>query len=357
MHNAYNVPQQSNCGTQIAVAMAARVADASVHVTVSPYGPIAPPLKRALPPAPTNSLPPATATAPEPNAVCAGPYKTETSPLLGIDSLIQQLIAQRLGFGRVRPTQQPMRESTSSPMFLTPPQTQLLVAAAAAQILRNQQVASGSADDEAISVGRLSVAAGPRGDSVPHGSLPQSLEPMELLDSLSARLTLGESGSCTGARGIRCRAVQRDDCEYLLARVGLESASRLTHSASAVAAGRDTTQKQKSARDELPSPLQQSQQSTVRATASLPTVSNFAERYAKSGSRPPECNFCRNMGKQAAEYVGHKIHDGNKCVMCPELRRIRCQKCGATGDYVRHSVFLSFFHISNCKSNISRSRQ
>ena len=55
---------------------------------------------------------------------------------------------------------------------------------------------------------------------------------------------------------------------------------------------------------------------------------------SRSGSRPPECNFCRNMGKSRAVFVGHKIHDGNQCVMCPELRRIRCQKCGATGDHV-----------------------
>lgn len=116
---------------------------------------------------------------------------------------------------------------------------------------------SGSADDETFFVGQLSVASGPRGDRVTYGSFSPSLEPIltygQCLSTSDTRL-IGQLNQC-GKHSVPSATANK--FEDLLARVRLKRVSRLTHSASALAAGRDTTQKEKIAREELLSPQQQ----------------------------------------------------------------------------------------------------
>ena len=60
-----------------------------------------------------------------------------------------------------------------------------------------------------------------------------------------------------------------------------------------------------------------------------PSPSGRVRRNSRSSD---QCGFCKRNGEIAQIYNGHRLADPQGRVMCPQLRVLVCELCGATGD-------------------------
>merc|ERR1712129_15215 len=77
----------------------------------------------------------------------------------------------------------------------------------------------------------------------------------------------------------------------------------------------------------------------------LPSASSRVRRNSRSSD---QCGFCKRNGEIPEIYQAHRLSDSQGRVLCPQLRVLVCDLCGATGDTA---------HTRNyCPSNLQASR-
>ena len=65
------------------------------------------------------------------------------------------------------------------------------------------------------------------------------------------------------------------------------------------------------------------------------------------------CGFCKKNGESEAVYRGHKLRQEGR-VVCPQLRLLVCELCGATGDLAHTRSYCPHLEGNSQHQNVSR---
>lgn len=85
-----------------------------------------------------------------------------------------------------------------------------------------------------------------------------------------------------------------------------------------------------------------------------PQQPSYPVQQFRSYPSPKHCTFCKSLGYSSDMYMTHSVRNPfNNKAICPNLRKIKCDQCQATGDNAHHETECPYNLIRKATDTIS----